>query len=115
MGALVEHYGGDFPLWLAPVQVKLIPITEGQVDYAKELEAELRAAGFRVETDSRDEKMQKKIRDAEMAKIPYMVIVGKREAEQGNVSARSRKEGDIGTLGRKEFIDRIIKEAQDRQ
>ncbi len=115
IGALIEHYGGAFPLWLAPVQMKLIPITGNEVGYAKELEEELRAAGFRVELDSRDEKMQKKIRDAEVAKIPYMVIIGKREAEKGNVSVRSRKDGDLGTLGRKEFIDRVAEEAESRK
>ena len=107
IGALIEHYGGDFPLWLAPVQVRIIPITGDQAEYARGLEEELHKAGIRVETDARNEKMQKKIRDAEMAKVPYMAVVGKREAENGTVSARSRKHGDIGALGRKEFVDRV--------
>jgi len=115
IGALIEHYGGDFPLWLAPVQVKVIPITEEQAGYANELERSLREAGIRVETDIRNEKMQKKIRDAELAKVPYMAIVGKREAAAGTVSARSRKQGDIGAVSRDEFIARLGDEVEKRE
>ncbi|NQT33408.1 MAG: threonine--tRNA ligase [Candidatus Omnitrophica bacterium] len=107
IGALVEHYGGAFPLWLAPVQAKIIPITEQQIDYSKDLAKELRENGLRVEVDSRNEKMQKKIRDAELAKIPYMLVVGNREKEAGTVSVRSRTEKDIGALSRKDLIKRL--------
>ena len=115
IGTLVEHYGGAFPLWLAPVQVKVIPITEAHLVCGREVEQELAKLGFRVEIDSRNEKMQKKIRDAELAKIPYMAVVGKREMEQGTVSLRSRKQGDIGALQRKDFIERLRQEAVNRE
>jgi threonyl-tRNA synthetase len=114
IGALVEHYWGAFPLWLAPVQVKVIPITEAHLGYGREIELELAGLGFRVEIDSRNEKMQKKIRDAELAKIPYMAVVGKREKEQGSVSVRSRKQGDMGALKREDFIKRLQQENADR-
>ena len=105
IGALIEHYGGDFPLWLAPVQAKIIPITSDQADYALDIEQSCRQSGFRAETDLRSEKMQKKIRDAELAKIPFMVIVGKKEKAENMVSLRSRKQGDLGVRGREEFIE----------
>lgn len=115
IGALVEHYGGAFPLWLAPLQVKVIPITEDQVGYGTEIAKELRMQGFRVDIDSRDEKMQKKIRDAELAKIPYMAVVGKREKAEGTVSLRSRKQGDMGSLTREGLIGQLRQEAKDRK
>jgi threonyl-tRNA synthetase len=105
IGALIEHYGGAFPLWLAPVQLKVIPITAEQSDYAKEIRDELHKLGFRVEMDPRDEKMQKKIRDAELAKIPYMAVVGKREKEEGTISLRCRKKGNIGVMGRQDLVE----------
>ncbi len=115
IGALIEHYGGAFPLWLAPVQLKIIPITGDQNEYAENLAGELRRDGFRVETDTRDEKMQKKIRDAEMAKIPYMAVVGKREMENGTISGRSRKQGDLGALTKKDFIALLSREVADKK
>jgi len=114
IGALVEHYGGDFPLWLAPVQVKVIPITEGQNEYCGKLADTLRKQGFRAEVDPRNEKMQKKIRDAELAKTPYMAIAGKREAEQNSVSVRSRRDKDIGVLSLEDFVKRLRQEAESR-
>jgi len=107
IGALVEHFGGDFPLWLAPVQVEVIPITDMQAEYAKELCKSLQQQGMRAEIDLRNEKMQKKIREAEINKIPYMAIIGKREVEKGAVSLRSRKEGDIGTLDKAAFFEKL--------
>lgn len=107
IGALVEHYGGAFPVWLAPVQVKMIPVSEAHSSYALEVEKELTKKGFRVETDSRDEKMQKKIRDAELAKIPYMAVVGSREMEARTVSLRSRSEGDLGAVSVGDFVKRL--------
>lgn len=115
IGALIEHYGGDFPLWLAPVQVKIIPITEKQAGYAEEIAEELKKHSFRVETDLRDEKMQKKIRDAELAKIPYMVIVGKREMENDQVSLRDRKQGDLGALEKEELIERLRRATENKE
>jgi len=115
MGALIEHYGGAFPVWLAPVQVKLIPITEAQNPYAYELEENFRAIGLRVETDPRNEKMQKKIRDAETEKVPYMVVVGKREAEEKKLSVRSKKQGDMGVLSQSDFIKLIQDEEKNKK
>jgi len=114
IGALIEHYGGEFPLWLAPVQVKCIPITADQAVYAREIENNLRKLGFRVETDARNEKMQKKIRDAELVKVPYMAIVGKKEAENGTVSLRSKKEGNLGAMDMDAFTGRLDAEVKNR-
>ncbi|MGD2279254.1 MAG: threonine--tRNA ligase [Candidatus Omnitrophota bacterium] len=115
IGALVEHYGGDFPLWLAPVQVMIIPIAETQTEYGKEVMDRLRKRGFRVEIDARDEKMQKKIRDAELEKIPYMLILGSKEFENKEVSFRNKKTGEKGTLSIDEFTSRLQKEAAVKQ
>ncbi len=115
IGALVEHYGGDFPLWLAPLQVMVIPITDKETEYAAKVAEALKLAGARVEIDKRDEKMQKKIRDAELGKIPYMAVVGKREAESGAVSLRSRKEGNAGTISLEELIAKIKKEIAEKR
>ncbi|MEA3489615.1 MAG: threonine--tRNA ligase [Candidatus Omnitrophota bacterium] len=115
IGALIEQYGGAFPLWLAPVQVKIIPITEDQSSYAQELEDGFHKAGIRVETDVRSEKMQKKIRDAEIQKIPYMAIIGKKEMSEKTVSVRSRKHGDIGALTKQDFVERLREEDRNRE
>lgn len=115
IGALVEHHGGDFPLWLAPLQVKLIPITEKEVEYASGLEDMMRKAGIRVEIDARDEKMQKKIRDAELEKVPYMAVLGKREAEAGTISVRTRKDGNSGTMPAAEFLEKLAKEIAEKK
>jgi len=112
IGALIEHYGGAFPLWLAPVQVKIIPIGEAHLEYGKQIEEELHKLGFRVEIDARDEKMQKKIRDAEISKIPYMAIAGKREMENGTISVRSRKQGDMGAVKKEDFIQTLKQEIE---
>lgn len=95
---LLEYHGGNLPLWLAPVQVMLIPITDGQLDYAREVEEKLNAAGFRCELDARSEKMGYKIREAEMKKIPYMCIIGKNEAAEGKVTLRQHTVGDLGSM-----------------
>ena len=115
IGALVEHYGGDFPLWLAPLQVVVIPITDKETEYAAKVAGALRTAGVRVEIDGRDEKMQKKIRDAEVGKIPYMAVVGKREAEAGAVSLRTRKEGNAGTISLQDLAAKMQKEIAEKQ
>ncbi len=103
-GILVEHYAGAFPVWLAPVQAMLIPITDRHVEYAHQVEMQLRAAGLRTEVDVRSERMQAKIRDAQLQKIPYMLIVGDREAESGTVAVRLRTEEDLGARPVEEFI-----------
>ena len=103
-GVLIEHYAGAFPLWLAPVQAVVLPITDHQVDYASEVASKLRDGGLRVEVDGRGEKIGFKIREAQLQKIPYMLVVGKREAEAGTISVRHRKAGDTGTQAPEEFL-----------
>ncbi|MEP6961908.1 MAG: threonine--tRNA ligase, partial [Acidobacteriota bacterium] len=95
-GILVEHYAGAFPLWLAPVQVVVMPITDRQQEYAKTVFEKMKAAGFRAELDDRKEKVNLKIRDAQMQKVPYMLVLGDREAEAGTASVRHRKHADLG-------------------
>ncbi len=113
IGVLLEHYAGQLPLWLSPVQVRIIPIADAHIPYAKEVEKQLKEAGIRVEVDERNERMNKKIRDAELQKIPYMLVVGDKEAESKTVAVRTKKKGNIGTMPVEEFIQRaktIIKE-----
>src|SRR5688500_2467601 len=102
-GVLIEHYAGAFPLWLAPVQVAVLPITDRVNDYAQELERELLANGFRVEANLRSEKIGAKIRDAQLQKVPFMLVVGDREKEQRAVAVRERAKGDIGVMSIEEF------------
>src|SRR5207245_464982 len=106
-GILVEHYAGAFPVWLAPVQVSVLPITDRQLPYAKELEAKLKAAGLRVHVDDRSEKVNLKIREAQLQKIPYMLVVGDREAESGQVSVRNRRHADQGVQTVEAFLASI--------
>jgi threonyl-tRNA synthetase len=102
-GVLIEHYAGAFPLWLAPVQVAVLPITDRINDYAKAVASELKAAGLRVEANLRSEKIGAKIRDAQLQKIPFMLVLGDREMEDGKVAVRERSRGDIGTMTLAEF------------
>jgi threonyl-tRNA synthetase len=104
---LIELYAGAFPVWLAPVQATVLPITDRQNAYAKEVYQKLFDAGFRVELDDRNEKVNFKIREAQLQKIPYMLVVGDREAQAGQVSVRNRKHGDQGAIGVDEFISRL--------
>ena len=113
-GCLIEHYAGAFPLWLAPVQAKMISVTDRQIPYAEKVQEELKKAGFRVEVDGRNEKMGFKIREAQLAKIPYMVIVGPVEEESGNIGVRHRKQGDIGKMNIDDFIARMKEEAESK-
>jgi threonyl-tRNA synthetase len=106
-GTLIEHYAGAFPVWLAPVQVVVMPITDRQQDYAKTVHAKLEAAGFRVHLDDRKEKVNLKIRDAQMQKVPYMLVVGDREAEAGTVSVRHRKHADMGVKPLDQFMEEV--------
>ncbi len=105
-GILVEHYAGAFPVWLAPVQAVVCPITDRQNEFAHALGQQLKDAGMRIEVDDRSEKVNLKIRDAQMQKIPFMLVVGGREAEAGNVSVRHRKHGDQGVVPIADFIAR---------
>jgi len=114
IGALIEHYGGAFPLWLAPVQVMVVPIAEAHTGYGVEIMGFLRGKGIRAEIDTRDEKMQKKIRDAELSKIPYMAVAGGREMENGTVSVRSRKDGNAGVMDKEAFRKLLLDEIERR-
>ena len=114
-GVLIEHYAGAFPLWLAPVQVVVLPITDRINDYANQVAAELRAAGFRVESNTISDKIGAKIRDAQMQKIPYMLILGDQELENGTVAVRERKLGDIGAMTLAEFKEKIAAEKSSRR
>jgi threonyl-tRNA synthetase len=106
-GILIEHYAGAFPVWLAPVQATVLPITDKQMEYAKQVRDRLDAAGIRVTLDDRSEKVNLKIRDAQLQKVPYMLVVGGREAEQGTVAVRNRKHGDLGVKPLEEFVTDI--------
>src|ERR1043166_618204 len=106
-GVLIEHYAGAFPLWLAPVQAAVLPITDRVNDYAEQVAAELRRAGLRVETNLKGEKIGAKIRDAQMQKVPFMLVLGDREMEQGNVAVRERTQGDIGVMSITDFVEKV--------
>jgi threonyl-tRNA synthetase len=115
MGILIEQFGGAFPTWIAPTQVKIIPITDGQTEYAQSIEKTLRENNIRVEIDNKSETMQNKIRNAAGEKIPYMIIVGGREAENQTISVRQRDGQDLGIMPLGDFIiqikDQITKKA----
>jgi threonyl-tRNA synthetase len=107
LGILIEHHAGAFPTWCAPVQATLIPIADRHVDYCRQVAAQLRAAGIRVEVDERSERMQAKIRDAQLQKVPYMLIAGDRDIEAGAVSVRTRGNEDLGAMPVTAFIERV--------
>ena len=110
IGVLIENYAGAFPTWLAPVQVKVLPIADAHVEYANEVKARLEDVGIRVEVDDRNEKIGYKIREAQLQKIPYMLVLGDKEKEAGAVGVRSRKDGDIGAMPIDEFIAKVVEE-----
>ena len=110
LALLIEKYAGAFPLWLAPEQVRVLPISERLMDKASEVTQQLKDAGLRCELDTRNEKIGYKIREAQMQKIPYMLIIGDREAEAGLVSVRSRKDGDLGTMSVADFLGKALTE-----
>ena len=114
IGILTEHYAGAFPVWLAPIQARIIPITERHHDYANELAREMKKVGIRVDVDARSEKMGYKIREGQMQKIPYMLVVGDKEVESRAVSVRKRGEGDIGSRGSADFINELVREIRER-
>ena len=107
---LLEETKGNLPVWLAPVQVKILPISEKQHEYARKIEQQMHEKGLRVKSDSRNEKIGYKIRETQLEKVPYMLIVGQKEADENLVSVRSRKDGDIGTMKIEEFIEKIVRE-----
>jgi threonyl-tRNA synthetase len=108
MGGLVEHYAGAFPLWLAPVQAVVLPITDRTRDYGRGVAGRLREAGLRVELDDRNEKIGAKIRDAQLRKVPFMLVAGDREAQAGTVAVRSRREGDLGPAAVDAILERMV-------
>jgi threonyl-tRNA synthetase len=114
-GILIEHYAGAFPVWLAPVQVEVLPVSEKHSDYAKQVTQKLRAAGFRAHLDDRNEKLQAKIRDAQLQKVPYMLVLGGKEAEAGTVAVRHRSKGDLGPRPLDEFLAALKEEAETKQ
>ena len=115
MGVLIEHFAGAFPVWLAPIQVTLIPIADRHVEYAEKVAAQLREAGVRVDVNQRSERMNAKIRDAQLQKIPYMLVVGDREAEAEQVAVRLRSGEDLGALSVEAFLERVKAEVLDHK
>jgi threonyl-tRNA synthetase len=115
LGVLIEHYAGALPLWLAPVQVMVVPIGEAVLAYAREVAGAALERGIRARVDERNEKMQAKIRDAQLQQIPYMAVVGEREARDRTVAVRHRREGDLGAMAREAFVDRVHEESVSRQ
>lgn len=113
-GVLIEHYAGNFPLWLAPVQVKILPITDSINEYGEKVFKALKEQNFRVELDDRSEKVGTKIRDAELQKVPYMCIVGAKEIESGSVSLRKHGEGDMGSMNVEQLIEQLKKEIESK-
>jgi len=115
LAMLIEKYAGAFPAWLAPVAVKILPISEKYHDYADKVAMELRNNGVRVEVDYRAEKIGYKIREARMERLPYMLVVGEKEAENNEVAVRSRKNGDEGSMSLEAFAKRIVEEIKNRE
>jgi len=115
IGILIENYAGAFPAWLSPEQVRIMPITDKFADYGKEVEDKLNKAGFRVHLDDRNEKVGYKIREAQVKKIPYMLIVGEKEVEAGTVAVRSRNGGDLGAMKLDDFIAKLAQEVKDKK
>jgi threonyl-tRNA synthetase len=114
MGILIEHFAGAFPLWLAPEQVRVLPISDKFTDYGKKVEAELKAAGFRATGDYRPEKIGAKIREAQLEKVPYMLVVGEKEQAAGTVAVRDRVDGDLGAMPLAQVIARLKEETEQR-
>lgn len=114
IGFLLEHYAGKLPVWLSPVQVKVLPISDKFLDYAKTVQKTLKKADIRAEVDDRNEKIGKKIRDTELQRVPYMLVVGEKEMNENKVAVRKQGKGDAGVKGVQEFIDEISVEIKNR-
>lgn len=114
MGILTEQYAGAFPMWLSPVQVKVLSLTERTADKCLEIAEQLKEKGFRVETDNRNEKIGMKIREAQLEKVPYMLVIGDRDVEQEVVSVRDRKQGDLGAMKLEAFVEKIKKQVEEK-
>jgi threonyl-tRNA synthetase len=115
IGFLLEHYAGKLPLWLAPMQVKILPISDKFADYAKEVLQKLKKADIRASIDDRNEKIGKKIRDTELMRVPYMLVVGEKEVNENRISVRRQGRGDAGTKTVDEFLSEIIVEVKERK
>jgi threonyl-tRNA synthetase len=115
MGIITEHFAGAFPLWLAPVQAKLLPVSENYVDYAFQVKQALEKAGIRVEVDIRNEKLGYKIREAQLEKAPYMLVLGENEKNSNGVSVRKRGEGDLGSKSILDIITQINEEIMSKK
>ena len=114
IGFLLEHFAGKFPTWLAPLQVKILPISDKFMDYANTILQSLKNADIRVEIDDRQEKIGRKIRDTELAKVPYMLVVGEKEMNENMVSVRKQGQGDSGTVLADDFVKMITEEVRSR-
>ena len=112
LALLIEKYAGAFPMWLAPTQVKILPIADRHLDYAYKIKQALEAHGMRIEVDDRSEKVGYKIREAQLEKVPYMIVVGDKDIENDCISVRSRKLGDLGSMKLQEFIDKAVEEIE---
>ena len=115
VGILTEHYSGAFPLWLAPVQVKLLPVSDHQLNYALQVKEALRDAGIRAEVDGRNEKLGYKIREAQLQKVPFTLVLGENEVASGAVAVRKRGEGDLGVKQVEDFMDQILNEIREKK
>jgi len=114
IGILIEHFAGKFPAWIAPVQVKILPIADKFHDYAKKVSADLEKAEIRFEVDDRNEKIGYKIREAQLQKVPYMIIIGEKEMESDSISVRSRDHGELGSQNLNNFIEKVLEEVQNK-
>ena len=114
IGFLLEHYAGKFPVWLAPLQVKILPISDKFMPYAQDVLAQFKKAGVRVEIDDRNEKIGKKIRDTEIMKVPYMLVIGEKEVAESKLSVRRQGKGDLGMLDKNEFLAKVVEEIEER-
>ena len=113
IGILIEHYAGVFPLWFAPIQARLMNITDDQADYGEEIYNQMRQSGLRIEKDFRNEKLNYKIREAQVAKIPYMLIIGDKEKQDGTVTVRLRDGKNLPAMPVTEFIKKVTEECQE--
>lgn len=115
MGTLIEHYAGAFPMWLAPVQLQIIPIKDDHVPFASQLKKDLKDQGFRVQIDQRNESLNKRIREGTVKKIPYLLIVGDKEVSEKKVALRKYGEGDIGAMSQDQLLERFLQEVKDKR
>ena len=111
---LIEEYAGALPTWMAPEQVRMMPMTDRNVDYAYDIKAQLEQHGFRVEMDARNEKIGKKIREAQLEKVPYMLVLGDKDQEKGVISVRDRKTGETAQMVLDEFIEKLTYEVENK-